>query len=372
MKKLFLTLAGIALASACSREAEERAPADDNLTRPLEVARVDTTQPIAPVEHQAPVATPQTAKPAAPRKPKPPSRKSRAAETAAAAVPAPAEDTANVQGYAPSESPAVTDSTADSVAAPGPVTDTLSRRSPEDTVFASPIETNAPPAPVTDTVTAAVVDAAPPTPAAKTASAAETTVADTSAARPTASVPMPSTASTAAARTLPIGTEIHAALDDSINSRTDTVGRVITAVVMENVIGADGKTLIAAGAPVQFTVTRLSPARSKSAQGRLRLKAEGVGIGGGIQKISADVQPVPHELRGRGVTAGDAAKVGVGAAGGAVLGKVIGKSTKGAVIGGVIGAAGGAVVASQTATRDVVVKAKTPVVFVLTQPLVAQ
>jgi uncharacterized membrane protein len=95
-------------------------------------------------------------------------------------------------------------------------------------------------------------------------------------------------------------------------------------------------------------------------------------VGGGIQKISANVQPVPHELRGRGVTAGDAAKVGVGAAGGAVLGKVIGKDTKGAVIGGVIGAAGGAVVASQTATRDVVVKAKTPVVLVLTQPLVAQ
>ena len=46
-------------------------------------------------------------------------------------------------------------------------------------------------------------------------------------------------------------------------------------------------------------------------------------------------------------------------------------NTKGAVIGGVAGAAAGAVVASQTATRDVVVKAKTPVVLVLTAPLVA-
>jgi hypothetical protein len=62
--------------------------------------------------------------------------------------------------------------------------------------------------------------------------------------------------------------------------------------------------------------------------------------------------------------------VGAGAAGGAVLGRVIGGSTKGAVIGGVVGAAGGAVVANQTATRDVVVKAKTPVTFVLTAPLV--
>jgi hypothetical protein len=54
-----------------------------------------------------------------------------------------------------------------------------------------------------------------------------------------------------------------------------------------------------------------------------------------------------------------------------VLGRVLGGNTKGAVIGGVVGAAGGAVVASQTATRDVVVKAKTPLVLVLTEPLTA-
>jgi hypothetical protein len=174
----------------------------------------------------------------------------------------------------------------------------------------------------------------------------------------------------AAARTLAAGTEIHAALDDSINSRRDTVGRTVTAVVMQNITGPDGKTLIAAGSPVRLTVTRLSPARSKSAQGRLRLKVDGIGIGQELRTVTAEVQPVPHELRGRGVTAGDAAKVGVGAAAGAVAGKVIGKNTKGAVIGGVIGAAGGAVVASQTATRDVFVKARTPVTLKLTQPLV--
>jgi hypothetical protein len=140
---------------------------------------------------------------------------------------------------------------------------------------------------------------------------------------------------------------------------------------MENVPASDGKTLIAAGAPVRFTVTRLSAAKSKSAQGRLALQVDGIGIGGELRKVSADVRPVPHELRGRGVGGSEAAKVGVGAVGGAVLGRVIGGDTRGAVIGGVVGAAGGAVVASQTASRDVVVKARTPVVFVLTEPLVA-
>ena len=79
---------------------------------------------------------------------------------------------------------------------------------------------------------------------------------------------------------------------------------------------------------------------------------------------------MPYELRGRGVTGEEAAKVGVGAAGGAVVGRVLGGNSKGAVIGGVVGAAGGAVVASQTAAKDVVVKARTPVALVLTAPIV--
>ncbi len=193
----------------------------------------------------------------------------------------------------------------------------------------------------------------------------------------TASAPQPATPSvtagetrSAASRTLPIGTEIHAALDDSITSRRDTVGAQVDAHVMGNVMGADGRTLIAAGTPVRFTVTEIRPSRSKSSQGRLALRAEGISLGGQLQSVKADVKPVPRELRGRGVTGSEAAKVGGGAAAGAVIGGAVGK-TKGAVIGGVAGAAAGAVVASQTATRDVVVKAKTPVLLVLTAPLVA-
>ncbi len=166
-----------------------------------------------------------------------------------------------------------------------------------------------------------------------------------------------------------MGTEIHAAMDDSISSRRDSVGRTVTASVTENVTGSDGRTLIAAGTPVRLTITRLTPAKSKGSQGALVLRVEGVALNGQLQPMKADIRPVPRELRGRGVTGSEAAKVGVGAAGGAVLGRVLGGSTKGAVIGGVVGAAGGAVVASQTATRDVVVKAKTPVVLVLTAPL---
>lgn len=158
-------------------------------------------------------------------------------------------------------------------------------------------------------------------------------------------------------------------LDDSIDSRRDSVGQRLSAHVMEEVRSPAGEALIKAGAPVRLTITKLEPAKNRSSAGKLTFRVDGIEVGGRLQKISADVRPVPHELRGRGVTAEDAAKVGVGAAGGAVLGRVIGGNTKGAVIGGVVGAAGGAVVAHQTASRDLVVKAKTPLVFVLTEPL---
>jgi hypothetical protein len=120
---------------------------------------------------------------------------------------------------------------------------------------------------------------------------------------------------------------------------------------------------------VRFTITRIRPARSKNSQGRLALRADGIALNGQLRPVQAEIKPVPRELRGRGVTGSEVAKVGGGAAAGAVLGGVIGDG-KGAVIGGVAGAAAGAVIANQTATRDVVVKAKTPVVLVLTSPLV--
>jgi hypothetical protein len=256
-----------------------------------------------------------------------------------------------------------------------PPADTV--RSPADTVTTSPMETAIPPAVATDTATRsrAEVDTAAPAPvtrAARPADTASTPPADTTVASPPAAPAPPArSARELAARTLPVGTEIHAQLDDSITSRRDTVGQIVDAHVMQNVRGPDGRTLIPAGAQVRFSITRIRPSRSKSSQGRLGLRVDSIALNGQLETVKAETKPVPRELRGRGVTAGDAGKVAGGAAAGAVLGRVVGGNTSGAVIGGVAGAAAGAVVATQTKTRDVVVKAKTPVVFVLTAPLVA-
>ncbi len=231
-----------------------------------------------------------------------------------------------------------------------------------DTVRMSDTVPVADTAPARDTI--ATADTAP---GGDTGAAPDTVSAVESTTDSSAALPLPSTT-----RTLPAGTEIHAALDDSISSRRDSAGKAITAEVMQAVSDANGAVVIPAGARVRLTVTSLAPAGSRSAaDGRLVLRVDEITIGDSVVPVKARIGQVPHKLEGRGVGGSEAAKVGAGAAAGAVAGRVLGGDAKGAVIGGVVGAAGGAAVATQTAKRDVVVAARTPVSFVLDAPLVA-
>jgi hypothetical protein len=361
MNRLILALAGAIAVSACSNTRDRGIPAGESSASRLDLTLPDSAalasrgeHPVSPVEQQQAARAPENKTPATARPA--PARRKHSARPAT-----PPADTAT-RGYAPPaaiESRPASDSTTRDTAS-STRKDTATAPAP-DTVASAPDTSSSKP----DTLRSASADTA------STSDTASTRVADTSGVADSVSpvAGMSTATSTAATRTLPVGTEIHAAMDDSISSRRDSVGRTVTASVTENVTGSDGRTLIAAGTPVRLTITRLTPAKSKGSQGALVLRVEGVALNGQLQPMKADIRPVPRELRGRGVTGSEAAKVGVGAAGGAVLGRVLGGSTKGAVIGGVVGAAGGAVVASQTATRDVVVKAKTPVVLVLTAPL---
>ena len=392
MKRLILAVAALAAVSACSDSRERSVPVVEQPDRTLQVARPDSSdkttsevaarseQPVSPVEQQ-------------PSRPEPKAKPTLAsrAKKAAAARPKPAVDTTSARGYAPKaeadtsspdtssqgDTSSAQPSSAVSVTAPHTVSETAADTAAvrRDTMSRDTVSRDTT---VRDTVARTDTASARDTVA---SARRDSTSTDTALASADTGAAAPKPAARAAnsisgldleQRTLPIGTEIHAALDDSISSRHDTAGRSITAQITQSVTGPGGKVLIPAGSTVRLTVARLAAAHSKSSQGRLGLTVDGIEMGGQVQKVQADLRPVPRELRGRGVTGSEAAKVGAGAAGGAVVGGVVGGNTKGAVIGGVIGAAGGAVVASQTSTRDVVVKAKTPVTFVLTEPLVAR
>jgi hypothetical protein len=404
MKRLILAMVGLTTLSACSHPPARRVSSnttaetpdltlpDTNLVRDTSTtASARSDQPVSPIEQQTTRSASPQPRPAAPKRKKPVTvarRPSPPADTAVKAY-APTSPSDTAAGQAANDSgrrePADSSARADtsSAAVRDSATSHDSGTGRADTSHAAALASDSvrsSPSATPDTLATRVSDtlASKPDTTRTAVDSAKTKLADSSGAAhaitavaSSTTAPPTTSTSNAAARTLPIGTEIHAALDDSITSRRDTVGQIVTGHVMENVTGTGGQTLIAAGTPVQFSISRIRPSYSKSSQGRLALETKGVTFNGRLQPVKATIQPVPRELRGRGVTGSDAAKVGGGAAAGAVLGGVVGGSTKGAVIGGVAGAAAGAVVANQTATRDVVVKAKTPLVLVLTAPLVA-
>jgi hypothetical protein len=188
---------------------------------------------------------------------------------------------------------------------------------------------------------------------------------------PPAAAPPTSVARAGAApNALPAGTQVRAVLQDSINSLRNSVGQAVAATISGDLRAPDGLAVLPSGSVVHFTIDRLSPARSRSAKdGELVLRADSVTADGHTYRVDAAVQPIPHELRGRGVSAGDVEKVGVGAAAGAVVGAVATGKRAGAVVGGAVGAVGGAAVAAQTASRDVVVTPRTLITLILKSPI---
>lgn len=193
-------------------------------------------------------------------------------------------------------------------------------------------------------------------PADSTAAMNDRPAATPPAATPAASTPTRSTPRPVAS-VLAVGTEFSGVAMDSLSSRRNHVGDLIRMSVGSDVKDAQGRTVIPSGSVVTLRVDLLGPAENdRDMVGKLRLTPTAVEIGGASRALTATVDSVQYRLVGRGVTAGDAAKVAGGAAAGAIAGRVIGGNRRGAVVGGIVGAGAGAAVASQTNDRDVVIK----------------
>lgn len=192
--------------------------------------------------------------------------------------------------------------------------------------------------------------------------------------KPAAPKPAPQPAPTPApaAAGLATGTSLAATTDAEIHSRKNKVGDQVSATITTDVKDAAGNTVIPAGSKITLEVTAIKPSDSKSdTTGTLTLKPVAVVVNGQSQPITASISGVKTKLVGRGTDANDIAKVGGGAAAGAIVGRVLGGSTKGAVIGGIIGGAVGTQRAIETKDRDVVLPAGTGVTVKLDQKYVA-
>ena len=187
------------------------------------------------------------------------------------------------------------------------------------------------------------------------------------AARPPAVRPKPP--APPAPLTLAAGSHFDMAATDTITSRTAKPGDAFTARVVEDVRNAAGKIVIPAGSQVNGTITAVKPAPNPNTPGTLTLGVSSVTIRGTNYPLEATIDSLETVHKGRGVTTGDAAKVGGGAVAGAILGRVLGGNKRGTIIGGIVGGAVGAGVAATSKDSDIVLPAGAHIIVTVTKPL---
>lgn len=165
------------------------------------------------------------------------------------------------------------------------------------------------------------------------------------------------------------GTTVDIAAADTISSRTAKAGDPFTARVVEDVRNPAGHVVLPAGSVVNGKITDVKPAPNPSSPGTLTLSVSSITVRGASYALDATVDSLETVHKGRGVTSGDAAKVGAGAVAGAILGRVLGGNKKGTIIGGIVGGAAGAAVAHETKDSDIVLPAGAHIIIHLTKEL---
>ncbi len=168
------------------------------------------------------------------------------------------------------------------------------------------------------------------------------------------------------------GTVIELWAADTLTSRHNKRGDPVRAVLSAALKDARGREVIPEGAIFVGTISDIAPAESPGGEGRMVLTFDRVEFGGKSYPVAARVEALGTYMKGRGVTAGEAAKVGAGAVVGGVAGRIIGGNTKGAVIGAAAGAAAGAGIAAATRDIDIILPAGALVKLVLTAPFVRE
>lgn len=155
------------------------------------------------------------------------------------------------------------------------------------------------------------------------------------------------------ARTVPVGTEVQAALDRALSSKTAQDGEQFSATLTEPLRNQNGEVLVPIGAKLQGTITAESGKALPSVRGkgRLGLRFNDIQLSDGTSvPLQATLLGV-HDTSGKNTgntneegevtgrtTGGQAAKnVGIGAGIGTVAGLIFGSALKGMLIGAIAG-----------------------------------
>lgn len=144
------------------------------------------------------------------------------------------------------------------------------------------------------------------------------------------------------------GTTLTANLDQELSTATASKGDAVSATVTAPVTGEDGAVLIPSGARLQGEVTGVRDEGSREKPAYLAVQFDQLEVRGSTVSIdSSEVVEVNPAIESE--THDEAAKIGGGAAAGAILGGLITGEAEGAVAGGIVGAAAGTAITLGTA-----------------------
>ena len=169
--------------------------------------------------------------------------------------------------------------------------------------------------------------------------------------------------------TVPAGTRLDLTVNQELSSRKNKPGDTFTAKVAADVRDANGTVVIDQGSTVNGSIVAVKPAPNRRTPGTLTVALSTIETNGKTFPIRATIDSVQREYRKQSINAGDAAKVGVGAAAGAVVGQILSKNTKGTVIGAVVGGIAGAGVAVETKDMDIVIPDGSHILATITEPM---
>lgn len=146
------------------------------------------------------------------------------------------------------------------------------------------------------------------------------------------------------------GTTLTGTLDQELSTKTASKGDAVSATVTAPVRDEEGTVLIPSGARLHGSVTGVrdegteeKPAYLAVQFDELEVRGSTVGIDSSeVVEVNPAIESEPHD---------EAAKIGGGAAAGAILGGLITGEAEGAIAGGIVGAAAGTAITLGTAHK---------------------
>lgn len=162
---------------------------------------------------------------------------------------------------------------------------------------------------------------------------------------------------------MPANTLLHMRLENRVASNTSHVEDPVRASITRS-LTIDGVEAVPAGSAVRGVVTGAKPSGKVKGRAELALRFDSIDTHG--ERYEMRTQGVAREAES--TVKKDAAKIGIPAAGGAIIGGILGGG-KGAAIGGAVGGGAGTAVVLGTGGKEVEIPAGTPITVKLLEPL---